>query len=75
VDVPPERLAGILREHGLAGARLESAGPGSEIAVLSVGHADWDRLLGDEGVALSARLKELGFRHVALELHGSEEAG
>jgi PP-loop superfamily ATP-utilizing enzyme len=75
LDVPPERLAEILRDHGLAGARLESAGSGSEIAVLAVGPEDWDRLLGDEGVALSARLKELGFRHVALELDEGEVAG
>jgi PP-loop superfamily ATP-utilizing enzyme len=70
-----ERLVGVLRAHGLEGVRVRGAGPESEIAVLAVGPADWDRLTGDEGAALVVRLKALGFRHVALEPDGGGEAG
>jgi hypothetical protein len=69
------RLAAVLRDHGLEGVRLRGAGPESEIAVLAVGPADWDRLTGDAGAALVARLKALGFRHVALEPDGEDWAG
>jgi hypothetical protein len=64
------RAAGesILREHGLAAARLDATGPEGEIAAIQVAPADWDALLESDSAAVIAGIRALGFRYVALDM-------
>lgn len=58
----------LLAERGIAGARVEAAGPEREVAVLRVGEQDWPRILEEEAQEIAALLRALGFRFVALDL-------
>lgn len=58
----------LLAERGPAGARVEAAGDGGDIAAIRVDDESLDALLGDEGARLSEALRALGFRHVAVDL-------
>lgn len=49
-------------------ASVEPEGPEAEIAAIRAPLAEWDRLLGREGHALATRLRDHGFRYVALDL-------
>lgn len=67
------RARRLLRQAGLAEARVRCAGPEREIAVLSAPAAAWDELLGEQHRALVAAIKQLGFRYVALDLDPVEQ--
>jgi PP-loop superfamily ATP-utilizing enzyme len=68
VDERAAAAGRLLAEHGLAGAEVGVEGHEREIAAIRVRGGDWERLVGDEGVRLAARVKALGFRYVALDL-------
>lgn len=57
-----------LAEHGLAAATLEVEGHEREIAALRLPDAEWERMLGADGVAVANAVKSAGFRYVALDL-------
>ena len=58
----------VLAAHGVAGARVSVEGHEREIAAVRVPDGAWPRVLGDEGAAIAAEVKALGFRYVALDL-------
>lgn len=61
--------ARLLGELGLPGARLRVCGQEGEMVAVSVPEPQWARLvLGEEGRALSARLRALGYRYVTVDL-------
>ena len=47
---------------------MSDEGHEREIAAVRVAEDSWERLLGDEGAAIAAEVKALGFRYVALDL-------
>jgi PP-loop superfamily ATP-utilizing enzyme len=67
--------ARALAEHGVRDAAVEVEGHEREIAALRVPAADWERLLGSEGVALADAVKAAGFRYVALDLAAPDDGG
>jgi PP-loop superfamily ATP-utilizing enzyme len=62
------RAERVLREFGFRTARVEAIDPEGATAVITADTAERERLVGSLGVDLSRRLKELGFRYVALDL-------
>lgn len=64
----------VLATHGVA-ADVSVEGHEREIAAVRVGEDAWTRLLGDEGAAIAAEVKALGFRYVALDLAPAGRAG
>ena len=63
----------VLAMHGVYGAQVSVEGHEREIAAVRVAGGAWLRLLGDEGVAIAAEVKALGFRYVALDLAVADE--
>lgn len=63
----------LLSQLGLGGVRVSAIGHEREIAALTVPPSHFERLLGEEGARLSARLRALGFRYVALDLATAPE--
>ena len=63
----------VLAGHGVA-ADVSVEGHEREIAAVCVAESAWARMLGDEGAAIAAEVKALGFRYVALDL-GDEDGG
>jgi PP-loop superfamily ATP-utilizing enzyme len=57
----------VLAGHGVA-ADVSVEGHEREIAAVRVSEDAWGRMLGDEGAAIAAEVKALGFRYVALDL-------
>lgn len=57
-----------LAEHGLAGAAIAVEGHEREIAALRIPDAEWERMLGPDGIAIANAVKFVGFRYVALDL-------
>ena len=57
----------VLAGHGVA-ADVTVEGHEREIAAVRVADGAWERLMGDEGAAIAAEVKALGFRYVALDL-------
>jgi PP-loop superfamily ATP-utilizing enzyme len=57
----------VFAAHGVAAA-VSVEGHEREIASVRVAGDGWARLLGDEGAAIAAEVKALGFRYVALDL-------
>jgi PP-loop superfamily ATP-utilizing enzyme len=57
----------VLARHGVA-ADVSVEGHEREIAAVRVAEDAWGRMLGDEGAAIAAEVKALGFRYVALDL-------
>jgi PP-loop superfamily ATP-utilizing enzyme len=57
----------VLAGHGVA-AEVSVEGHEREIAAVRVARDAWGRMLGDEGAAIAAEVKALGFRYVALDL-------
>ena len=70
-----EGAARVLAEHGIAGAAVRAAGPQGEIAVLSIPPGEWARLLEPASAAIIARVKDEGFRYVALDLDPGAAGG
>ena len=62
----------VLAAHGVA-AEVSVEGHEREIAAVRVADGAWGRLLGDEGAAIAAEVKALGFRYVALDLDVADE--
>jgi PP-loop superfamily ATP-utilizing enzyme len=60
----------VLAAHGLYGAEVSVEGHEREIAALRVPDGAWERMMGDDGAAIAAQVKALGFRYVALDLDG-----
>jgi hypothetical protein len=61
-----------LAEHGVHGAVVEVEGHEREIAALRVPEAEWERMMGPDGVRLADAVKAAGFRYVALDLAPTE---
>jgi PP-loop superfamily ATP-utilizing enzyme len=57
----------VFAAHGVA-ADVSVDGHEREIAAVRVAEDAWGRMLGDEGAAIAAEVKALGFRYVALDL-------
>jgi PP-loop superfamily ATP-utilizing enzyme len=64
----------VLAGHGVA-ADVSVEGHEREIAAVRVAENAWARMLGDEGAAIAAEVKALGFRYVALDLAPADGAG
>ena len=67
---PQERVAAaesLLSDHGLPDARVTAAGHEEEIAAIRTDPRNFARLQ-----ELSAGLKSLGFRYVAIDIGGTE---
>jgi PP-loop superfamily ATP-utilizing enzyme len=64
----------VLAGHGVA-ADVSVEGHEREIAAVRVAEDAWARMLGDEGAAIAAEVKALGFRYVALDLAPADDAG
>ncbi|HEX6370689.1 MAG TPA: hypothetical protein VF006_17335 [Longimicrobium sp.] len=64
----------VLAGHGVA-ADVSVEGHEREIAAVRVAEDAWARMLGDEGAAIAAEVKALGFRYVALDLEGEDDGG
>ncbi|HEX8905276.1 MAG TPA: hypothetical protein VF771_10565 [Longimicrobiaceae bacterium] len=62
-----------LAEAGVFGASVEVEGHEREIAAVRIPEDEWERMLGPEGAALAAAVKEAGFRYVALDLAPADE--
>ncbi len=65
------RAERLLAARGFAGAVVSVEGHEREIAAVRVPADSWERLAEDDG-ALSAEVKALGFRYVALDLAPAE---
>lgn len=57
-----------LAELGFPAARVRVEGPDEEIAVITLSDDRWSELLGDPRADAVARVREAGFRYVALDL-------
>ena len=64
----------VLAGHGVA-ADVSVEGHEREIAAVRVAEDSWPQMLGDEGAAIAAEVKALGFRFVALDLATADRAG
>ncbi len=62
----------VLAGHGVA-ADVSVEGHEREIAAVRVTGDAWPRMLGDEGAAIAAEVKALGFRYVALDLADADD--
>jgi PP-loop superfamily ATP-utilizing enzyme len=62
----------VLAAHGVD-AEVTVEGHEREIAAVRVAGDAWERLLGDEGAAIAAEVRALGFRYVALDLAVADE--
>ena len=58
----------VLAEHGVYGAEVSVEGHEREIAAVRVPDGAWARMMGEDGTAIAAEVKALGFRYVALDL-------
>lgn len=63
----------VLVAHGVYGAEVTLEGHEREIAAVRVPDGAWERMMGDEGAAIAAEVKALGFRYVALDLSVADE--
>jgi PP-loop superfamily ATP-utilizing enzyme len=63
----------VLAMHGVYGAEVSVEGHEREIAAVRVPDGAWHRMMGDEGAAIAAEVKALGFRYVALDLSVADE--
>ena len=62
----------VLAAHGVA-ADVSVEGHEREIAAVRVADGAWARMVGDEGAAIAAEVKALGFRYVALDLDVADD--
>jgi len=63
----------VLAAHGVFGAEVSVEGHEREIAAVRVPDGAWERMMGEDGPAIAAEVRALGFRYVALDLAGSDE--
>jgi PP-loop superfamily ATP-utilizing enzyme len=71
LDPRAEAAERALAELGFAGVRVHPEGPDDDIAVLDVPEAQWEALLGDPRSEAVRRVREAGFRFVALDLESA----
>lgn len=64
----------VLAGHGVA-AEVSVEGHEHEIAAVRVPADAWERMLGDDGAAIAAEVRALGFRYVALDFAAADEGG
>lgn len=64
----------VLADAGLGECGASAAGPGGEVLLLSVPESREETITGADGAALRARLREAGFRYVALDLAPRRES-
>jgi hypothetical protein len=64
-----------LADHGVYGASVDVEGHQRDIAVIRVASAEWERMLGPDGVAITDAVKAAGFRYVALDFDPSPADG
>lgn len=64
----------VLAAHGVYGAEVSVEGHEREIAAVRVPDGAWSRMMGDDGTAIAAEVKALGFRYVALDLEVDGES-
>jgi PP-loop superfamily ATP-utilizing enzyme len=69
-----DRAERVLAMHGVYGAEVSVEGHEREIAAVRVPDGAWKRMMGDEGAAIAAEVRALGFRYVALDLSVADEA-
>lgn len=62
------RAERVLAMHGVYGAQVSVEGHEREIAAVRVPDGAWERMMGDDGAAVAAEVRALGFRYVALDL-------
>jgi len=62
-----------LIEQGVFGASVDVEGHEHEIAAVRVPPAQWERMMGPEGVSIAQAVKAAGFRYVALDLAHADE--
>lgn len=74
IDLRIARAERVLAGHGVA-AEVSVEGHEREIAAVRVAGDAWERMLGEDGVAIAAEVKALGFRYVALDLEVGGEDG
>ena len=63
-----EAALAVLAQAGLCGCGATAAGHGGEVLLLSVPEALEETITGPDGTRLRARLRDAGFRYVALDL-------
>lgn len=68
------RAERVLAGHGVA-AEVSVEGHEGEIAAVRVAEDAWARMLGEDGAAIAAEVKALGFRYVALDLDVAGDGG
>ena len=64
----------VLAGHGVA-AEVSVEGHEREIAAVRVAEDAWARMLGEDGAAIAAEVKAIGFRYVALDLDVRGDGG
>src|SRR5688500_18034417 len=65
------RSAPVLRAHAPRGTRTAAssrAWPSTDPSAVRVPDGAWERMMGDDGAAIAAEVKALGFRYMALDL-------
>ncbi len=67
-DARLEAARRVLVERGFAEGEVRAEGPQGEIASVRIAPEGWERLLGEEGREVAARIRALGFGFVALDL-------
>jgi PP-loop superfamily ATP-utilizing enzyme len=68
-DARVAQAEAVLAQLGLDGVTVEVTGQEREIAVLAAPEPQAEELLDARRTAVVAKLKALGFRYVALDLH------
>ena len=63
-----EAALAVLAQAGLSACGATAAGPGGEVLLLSVPETLEETITGPDGTRLRARLRDAGFRYVALDL-------
>ena len=58
----------LLTQAGFPGCGAAAGGPGGEVLVLTVPESAEEMITGAGGEGLRARLRDVGFRYVALDL-------
>jgi PP-loop superfamily ATP-utilizing enzyme len=68
-DARAAQAEAVLAQLGVDGVTVEVAGQEREIAVLAAPEPQTEELLDARRAAVVAKLKALGFRYVAMDLH------
>ena len=69
-----EAALAVLAQAGLSDCGATTAGPAGEVLLLSVPESLEETITGADETSLRARLREAGFRYVALDLSPRTES-